>query len=192
MKKLIFFIIPIVIILLVTETAEFSADTSKDTIEITELQFDVYVKLVCDDNTTKTMIESHIKRELRSLGDVEIVDEDEAKYILNLITISHNTKIGNKTGQVSIAVMSISKSIPVNALIELALTKNTALPKKDVLAIVKKWESYPTLYDFPDLYYLIVNIKDNDLPKTCREIVAEFDIKGLEPMRKFYKKLTND
>ena len=193
MKKFIFFIIPIVVILLVTETAKYSADTPKDTNEITKLQFDVHVKILCDDNTTKAMIESHIKRELRSLGDVELVDEDDGKYILNLIAIPHTyTKTGNKTGEVSIAVMSISKSIPVNVLIEQDLVRNTALLKKDVHAIVKKWESYPTTYNFPNLYYLIVNIKDNDLPNTCKEIVANFDVKGLEPMREFMKKLDNE
>ena len=69
MKKLIF-IIPIVIILLVAVTAKYSADTPKVSKPETQNQrFKTHVKVSCDDDTTKSMIESHIKRELRSLGD---------------------------------------------------------------------------------------------------------------------------
>ncbi len=197
MKKFIFFIIPIVVILLVTETAKYSADTPKDTIEIPELQLDVHVKISCDDNTTKSLMESYIKRELRSLRDVELVDKKDATWILSLVVIPHTSKTtGNKTGRTSIAIMRLYQ-FTYDSSIYLGISDFVEVYGKDMIKdFGKDYYSKITeiandrarpVYNYPDLA-LIVNIEDNDLHNTCKEIVAEFDVEDLEPSRESYQK----
>lgn len=199
MKKLIFFI-PIVIILLVMETTKYSADTQKDTPEIPELQFDVHVEISCDDNNTKSLIESYTKRELRSLGDVELVDRKDATWILSLVAIPHTSKTtGNKTGKTSIAIMRLYQ-FTCESEIYMGIFKFVESYDKVKLkdfsedAFSKMWEISndiaPTVYNYPDLA-LIVNIEDNDLHKICKEIVAKFDVKDLEPGRERHQRLEN-
>lgn len=50
--------------------------------------------------------------------------------------------------------------------------------KSKVSEVSKKHGSFPT-YNYPTLG-LIVNIDRNDLSNTCKEIVAEFDVKYIE------------
>ena len=47
----------------------------------------VSVAISCDDDTTKSLIESYIKRELRSLGDVSIVDKSNNELHLLAIPV---------------------------------------------------------------------------------------------------------
>ena len=44
-----------------------------------EQKFKVYVNVTCDNTGTKSLFESHIKRELRALQDVDIISETETK-----------------------------------------------------------------------------------------------------------------
>ncbi|MCE2399499.1 hypothetical protein J4G08_01285 [Candidatus Poribacteria bacterium] len=179
--------------MLVTETANYSADTPKDTIEIPELQLDIHVEISCSDNTTKSLIESYIKRELRSLGDIELVDRKDAKWILSLIVIPHTSKTtGNKTGRTSIAIMRLYQFTCDTAIHEGIIKFVEAYDKviwkdfgKDCFSKMKEISNdiVRPVYNDPDLA-LIVNIENNDLHNTCKEIVAEFDVEDLEPRRK--------
>ena len=197
MKKVIFFIIPIVIILLVTQTAEYSADTPKDTIEIPELQLDVHVEISCNDNTTRSLIESYIKRELRSLGDVELVDRKDATWILSLVAIPHTSKITeNKIGRTSIAIMRLYQFTYDSAIHSGIFKFVEAYDKviwkdfgRDYYSKMKEISNdiVRPVYNDPDLA-LIVNIEDNDLHNTCKEIMAKFDVEDLEPSRENYQK----
>ena len=84
------------------------------------------------------------------------------------------------------------------ALLEYMDTYETNLPPESKLTrmnkmeeIAEKWGSFPT-YNDPNLK-LILNIKDNDLPNTCKKIVAKFDVEELERSREqqrdFYHRL---
>lgn len=168
------------------------AEVVKDT---PELKHRVHVDVSSKDDTTKALIESYIKRELRSLGDVEIVDKKDAKYILVLVAIPL-TSSGNKTGYTSIAIMRLSNRI-YGFDISLALydyqntfVKDLSLEERSsrypkIAEIAKEHSSVPT-YHYPSLI-LMVNIADNDLQNTCKEIVAEFDVEVIEPIREIYR-----
>lgn len=160
---------------------------------IPDRKFEVRVNVTCSDDITRTLIESYIKRELRSLGDVEIVDKEDPERILTLVAIAHTSTSGNKTGDTSIAVMRTSKFsyLPdiLNALMDYRQTFEKDLPAGEhgsrshkMGEIAEDHDSSPAYY-YPDLS-LVVNIKNEDLQNTCKEIVAKFDVKDLEPIRK--------
>ena len=65
-----------------------------------------------EDKTEKDIIESHLKRELRALGDVIIVDEkDDWQFRIRVGVIGANYKDGRKAPNVSIAE-SVNRRVP--------------------------------------------------------------------------------
>ena len=71
----------------------------------TQHRFQVYVSVdKNDDETTTGLLTSHLKRELRALGDVDIVGTDDNwEYALRVFYIEEETIGDVKTGWVSIA-----------------------------------------------------------------------------------------
>ena len=105
MKKL---LIPITLIVICCFSGQ-PTSSQLDTIpklELPKLELKVFVSVSCDDRTTKSMMLSHIKRELRSLPNVILVEREKATWILSLIAIPH-TSAGRKTGKISTAIMSL-------------------------------------------------------------------------------------
>ena len=67
--------------------------------------------MACEDENTKSLIQSQIKREVRSLGDVIIVSFDDARYILTIIAVEPTYKAtGRKTGSIAITSMLLRKT----------------------------------------------------------------------------------
>lgn len=65
-----------------------------------------------EDKTEEDIIESHLKRELRALGDVVIVDEkDDWQFRITVSIVGVNHKDGRKAPEVSIA-RSINRRVP--------------------------------------------------------------------------------
>ena len=117
----------------------------------------VVVKVVPDE-ATQSIFLSYVKRELRSLGDVDIVNENEEwHYELNCLVIEQTfANNSRKTGDISIAYIICT---PFRA---------EHLPLGKVV-----W--YPNLK-------LRVTRREH-LEQTCKEIVVEFDTKHLEILR---------
>lgn len=66
----------------------------------------VFVSAPEEDKTEKDIIESHLKRELRALGDVVIVDEeDDWQFHIKVSILGINYKDGRKTPDTSIAAV---------------------------------------------------------------------------------------
>ena len=64
------------------------------------------------DKTEGDIIESHLKRELRALGDVVIVDEkDDWQFRIRVSIVGANYKDGRKAPEVSIA-RSVNRRVP--------------------------------------------------------------------------------
>lgn len=162
----------------------------------------VHVSVTCNDNTTKAMIESHIRRELRSLGDVELVDKKDAEYTISLMAIPHKfEQSGKSTDTTSMTVMYIRK-MSHDVIMDLGIrryvdilrqdpsiklpTRMNPVNPNDISEVVKHYKNHiPDLFTYPTVS-LITNIKDNDLPNTCKEIVAMFDVEALERERQAY------
>ena len=74
-------------------------------------KFRVYVGVSCDDENTKTLIQSKIKRELRSLGDVFIVGSDDARYILAIVAVELRYETTRrKSGGIALGTMFLKKT----------------------------------------------------------------------------------
>lgn len=102
-------------------------------VDIENTKFNVHVNVSCDDDTTKAVIESSIKRELRSLGDIELVGEKDATWILSLVAIAHTYESsGNKTGKTSIAIMRLRKHTAAGAIISALYDYQDAFGEKDL------------------------------------------------------------
>lgn len=69
----------------------------------TQHRFKVYVSVEGDNETITGLLTSHLKRELRALGDVDVVGyDDDWRYAIRVFYIE-TTKGGVKTGGLAIA-----------------------------------------------------------------------------------------
>lgn len=70
----------------------------------TQHRFKVFVTVDGDDETTTSLLTSYLKRELRALGDVDIVGWDgDWEFRIAVSYFEIKTKGGMKTGELSIA-----------------------------------------------------------------------------------------
>lgn len=70
----------------------------------TQHRFKVYVEVQGEDQTINTFMSSHLKRELRALGDVDVAGKaDNWEYQIKIYYIEILTKAGAKTGALAIA-----------------------------------------------------------------------------------------
>ena len=74
-------------------------------------KFRIHVSVSCDDEQTRALLQSWIKRELRSLGDVRISTPDNAHGILSIVAVeSHYEATYRKTGGITIGSMFVKKA----------------------------------------------------------------------------------
>lgn len=122
------------------------------------------------EKSLKNLMRSYIKRELRSLGDVEIVDPvlDRATYQYQIdITMLEVLRVDrSETGLVAMTV-DLLKRIPPNRFNDL-------------------WREYYTKFPaFGIPIGGVITVGRDRLDETCKSIVANFDTKLLEPERLF-------
>lgn len=143
--------------------------------EIKPWSTSVKVNVAANDNI-KGQIESYIKRELRSLSDVTVVDE-EAEWELQIVAMEPATKGGYKTG-IILSVVIISR-FPNGIM--------SAVVQEQYKESIKNMTG--DLYYYPDHW---LRVGDNDALRTmCFELSAEFDSTHLEPSRMSYQELIN-
>ena len=138
-------------------------------------RFKVYVSVSSEDQ--KAFIESHIKRELRSLHDVEIASWDTAEYFLVIVALEGNYKSGQKTGGASIAYSWYTR-MPV--------IQQMRAPKPDYLSdngYKSLWDSQDKYNSFTTPYLGVMNCATKELDAVCKEIVVSFDQAKLESSR---------
>ena len=139
-------------------------------------KFQVDVHVSCDNSILKSEIESYLNRELRSLGDVEIVD-NSSEHALSVIVIEETYVGGEKKGTVSLAVLGLLRINPKQLF---SLQKIYDIP-----AEVFVDATFDAVFGYRRNYFfqLIVNIQKNNVKRTCEEIVAGFDTDMIEPER---------
>lgn len=123
--------------------------------------------------SVKGEFESYIKREFRSLKDVEIVDS-EADFTISFVILETQTKGGGTTGYAISQVLShpFPRSV-------FHLMFKDKLSPKDFEWIKKATEAAK----FVDGHSLRTCGPD-ELKSVCEKLVAEFDTNTLEPARK--------
>lgn len=135
--------------------------------------FKVWVHVTCDDENTKTFIESHIKRELRSLQDVDIVKVGDHIYELHVVSSERVYKAtGQKSGEIGLGWVFLKRfdNKPLTA------KYPTAVDRFGVQEMTQ-W-----LYHPPRMG--IFAFDTTDLDEICKRIVVKFDTQMLEPNRK--------
>lgn len=144
-------------------------------------KFKVEVLVTCKDENTKAFIESHIKRELRSLQDVEILDIAPT-YILSIVAIEfeYGTS-GRKTGDIALGSQFLRYYSPFVEVSELARASPVGSTERFTLANAS-FELPLFAYDKAE-HRLDVGNKTR-LDELCKSIVVKFDTKMLEPDRK--------
>ena len=120
----------------------------------------------------KPEAESYLKRELRSLGDVEITDLVGVYELSVIILESKYKSSGTKTGQISYTYMGLKRFNPFNL--------TTKLPREHFDTV---FDATSNLYYFPEMYGIAMDKERTELKLLCEKIVANFDTKLLEPDR---------
>lgn len=133
----------------------------------------VQVSVSADDNI-KGQVESYIKRELRSLQDVTLVDEG-ADWELSIVAMEVSTKSGYKSGVIlSVVILSPFNNQMLSGMLQ------------------EKYKEFVTnltkgLYWYPG-HWLRIDSNDQ-LRSLCVELVADFDSKKLEESRKQHREI---
>lgn len=121
----------------------------------------------------KDMVYSYLARELRSLNDV-VIDDKLARYELYFVVLAPTYKTGEETGGITISTAILDNFN--RTFVELMVFNSI----KDE-PLVK--EVLETLTTFCDLWANTGSIKE--LKQICESIIADFDTKYLEKLRKF-------
>lgn len=140
-------------------------------------QFSARVSVgVSADENIKGKIESYIARELRSLGDV-IVTNDNPNWAIDIVALEAETRSGYKNG-VNLSVV-ITKPF-VNTFLVNQLDEN-----------YKSWVSAATT-GLCRIYAEWLRIgSPEDLRSICNGIVADFDVHFLQPERKSWQEFAD-
>ncbi|WJW76086.1 hypothetical protein QVG61_03055 [Thiohalobacter sp. IOR34] len=138
-------------------------------------QFSAKVKVtVSADDNIKGQVESYIKRELRSLQDVTLVDEG-ADWELSILAMEVSTKGGYTSGVIlSVVILSTFNNQMVSGMLQEKYKElGTNLTKG--------------LYLYPD-HWLRAGA-DDQLRSLCIKLIADFDSEKLEESRKQYREI---
>lgn len=166
-KNFCFLIFPAIVLIFFGNPARAESGSAK--------QFSAKVQVSISANESiKSQVDSYIKRELRSLQDVTLVDEG-ADWELNILAMEASTKAGYKSG-VILSVVIIS---PFNNQIVSEMLQD-------------KYKEFGTtltkgLYRDPD-HWLRTGPNDQ-LRSLCVELIADFDSKIVEEARRQYREI---
>jgi len=173
MKKLILFLILNILNPTIGNSSEFNhLKFSKET-------FRVAVIVSCEDKNLKEYIESHIKRELRAIGDVVIV-LDKPQTTINIVAIK------NKIENIDIGY---SMAVTIVKTVDLSFLNNFYKPISETVSEMTPYVFADTLQAFETMYILSGPV--SELPSQCSELIASFDLEVLETTRQS-KQLFND
>lgn len=135
----------------------------------TQHRFRVFVDVGGDDEQSVNTIETYLKRELRLLGDVDIVGrDDDWEYIIQVFCMALVRKDGIKTGNFAVAAYTANR--------------------------LGKWAySVPSVYEFHQSILprqLIAGYYPmrETLPQFCIEAVGFFDKNHLQSARSFFRR----
>lgn len=167
----------------------------------------IHVKVkvnVSGDKAIKNLVESYIKRELRELSDVSVV-ESNADWIIKIIALESMNKAGMKVGVVLSTVILktvVDKDCEITATYLAKLSYQLDQKLKKVPPPAKSEKYGKQIYELSAIRWNLLNIamclidglyeyKDHklqvgaptDLKHICEEIVADFDTTFLEPQR---------
>jgi hypothetical protein len=139
----------------------------------------VQVNVAAEEKTDlKSRIESYLKRELRQLPGVTVV-ETAPDWIIRVVGIQTNNKAKSVTGYaLSYVVLAPFNNKFLPDVLEAQLSEAQNRLAEKYLA---------SLHSVLDQQLLVGPL--DELKQTCEELVAEFDTEHLEPMRQMYQRV---
>lgn len=140
-----------------------------------EIRFRINVN-ISGDPTTENLVRSYANRELRAIGDVDLVDK-KSDWLLSIICFQLETKSGYPSG-VAVSVV-ITECYPNAAIVSLLPSEKKQLGD----------EITSDLNLFKD-HWLRAGSKD-DLKQICAKVVADFDSLYLEEERHRWRRVQN-
>lgn len=150
-----------------------------------QYKFKVAVRITCDNDNIKNLIESHIKRELRNLGDVRLTNVEDALHVIQIIAVLNKYELSQQdTGNVSIAYLFLSED---RGLLSTVPIVRTMVREEKLAEFDRLVKIHGKCYSYP--YLGVAHYQKDDVNKLCRNIVATFDIESLEPVRKWVEEL---
>jgi hypothetical protein len=178
------FIIAICFGLLINSGYGFAQDDSKKRSvtkppEPIRTSFRVQV-VIKGDESIKNILESYVKRELRSLGGV-IVTDNGPDYVIEIVALQTETVEEHKLSSIGLSVVIRT---PLDLSMIQVLAAATNMKKKDQDNIVRLYEGKDTLIQ----HFLLMTSIDS-LRGSCESIVADFYGDTLEPRRKLYERI---
>ncbi len=150
--------------------------------QVVPATFNVYVGVQCQNKTTKILIESYIKRELRGLGDV-IVDLQNPNWTHAIwINVLEQERLG--IGKTGVVVISAAYTEFIHPVADIAEILEDHLPVNTCLAIVKDLvgKDWFTTVNAYRRSFLTIGDR-NDMHPLCKSIVAGFDEMALQLTR---------
>ena len=147
-------------------------------------RYRVAVSITCDNESTKNLIESHIKRELRNLGDVHLTNMEDALYVIQIVALPLKSELtGQDTGDISIAYTFLTEErsfIAIKSVLREMIRMEELAAFDDLIRIHSKCYYTP--------YLGAAYWKKDNIDTLCRDIIATFDIRTLEPVRQILPK----
>ena len=147
-----------------------------------ERKYVVGILIDCDDESLKNYVESHLKRELRSLKDVQIAANLAETYyaeyliIINLLEIKFQS--GKKSGFVAVAASYMQCWQGE----KLMATINKDFIKEESKEFAFVYFSRMGLVYMPS-EMLVAHLRRDNMDKYCKDFIADFDIKMLDKAR---------
>ena len=123
-------------------------------------------------DSIKGKIESYLSRELRSLGDI-VVTDDNPRWLLSIVALESESKGGYKTG-VDLSVVILK---PFNNQL---LIDNAPEKSKEAISFLTS-----SLYSYSD-HWLLMGAPE-ELRSICNRIIADFDSRYLNESRKVWR-----
>lgn len=141
----------------------------------------VQLSITCDDASLKSQITSYLSRELRSLGDITIVDE-HADFVISAIAMTLATEDGSPRG----FVIAIRTTKPERTewwtagwLKAFLGVETVSKAKLEVLKMLHENDEH-------NLQFTLVKGSLDAVQRHCKQIIADFDTEVLESERKLW------
>jgi hypothetical protein len=136
--------------------------------------------IVQADEQLKNMIESFIKRELRSLNDVAVTDKDP-RYVIGIVALQAKAVEGAELDSIalSLVIRASASTVPISSLTAPADAERE--PKDNAVDVYKGTDTL--------IQHGLFMTPIDGLKRACEEIIADFDSDALEPRRKLHQSI---
>ena len=159
--------------------------------EIPKFSTTVQLSIAASDEINN-LVNSYLSRELRSLGDVKLV-EDDPEWIIDIIACQAKDRTGYVGGVVFSVVIEKRYRLPVELLLSTVrsafrITSNDWDKLKEVRQSLEgAFTEIDNACNFKDLvHHKLRTGNSRDLQSICQEIVADFDAEHLKKQREIF------